>query len=338
MKRFPHAVGLWVLILFAVAHASEGDRTDLEDREMIAVEMQARLDSLESARSGLLIRAESLARQVNVTRRKDLLGAGEHRLLEKQLQQSQLLGSRIAEIEIQKKTVLNRYRPILETLIRSYQTEIEDLVRRMEMEKDSKSTEALLVRFNDVLRKKQKWETKLSEPEPEPGKASDISAKPWDTPRDLLMKGDLLKDREEGMRKEIRDMDRRLSSLKQEERVRKKAEELAVGMHVFDENEELLGRESPVGTINTFTDKGRDMLGNNPEAGIQGPTGVSHSAEASAKQMTANDPDRISYRTLSDLQEYIDRLQVLKGRLRIQADTLQDQARRFYRAAGERRK
>jgi len=337
MKQIPHGAVLWVLVLFVVAYAS-ADRADLENRERLAVEMQTRLDSLESIRSKLLIQAESLARQMDVTRRKDLLSAGDHRLLERQLQQSQLLGSRVREIEDQKRTVLDQYRPVLETLIRSYQTEIEDLVRRMETEKESRQKEALLVGFNDALKNKQRWEAKLSEPETGPGMASDISAKPWDTPRDLLMKGDLLKDREDGLRKEIRILDGRLSSLKNEERVRKKAEELAVGLHVFNENEELLGRESPVGPANTFTGKGREVLVRDPQTGNGGLARVSHPAEESANRMIEDNPDRTSYRSLSDLQEYIGQLQGLKGRLQTQADTLQDQARRFYRAAGERRK
>lgn len=326
-----------ILMIFLAGNAFP-ESTDLATLETLAAQNQARLDSLEAVRARLLIQAETLSRQMGETRRKDPLSAGEHRILEKQMQQSQLLENGMHEIDVQVKMLWNNHRPILEKLIQSYQAEIEDLVLLMETEKRSGEKGALLQRFNGALRKKEMWEAKLLEPGAESGSPVDVAIKPYDTPRDLMMKGSLLMDQEDVLRKEIRGLDNRLRSLKKEERVRKKAEELTVGMRMFDEREELLGREALINQTKTFNVRENDPSKNNPvtQNYAMGPSG--YGAEESANRLLTDNLSPTFYRSLSDLQDFIEQLQIEKKRLEIKADTLQIKARRFYRAAEEMKK
>jgi hypothetical protein len=339
MRHFRQFIkqGIVVLAVFMTGNTfAEG--TDPEALEALAVKNQMRLDSMESVRAKLLIQAESLAKRMDEIRGKEPLSAGEHRLLEKQMQQSQLLENGMREINDQEKNLWSGHRPILEKLIQSYQAEIEDLVLLMEKENRADEKETLLSRFNDSLRKKEMWETKLLEPEGESGSPVDVAIKPWDTPRNLMMKGSLLMDQGDVLRKEIRGIDNRLRSLKKEERVRKKAEELAVGMRMFDEREELLGRAAPIDQTGTFNVRGNDPLKNNfgNQNYAMGPS--SYGAEESTDRLLADNLSPTFYRSLSDLQDFIEQLQIEKKRLQIRADSLQSKAQRFYRAAEEMKK
>lgn len=330
-------LGVVLLIIFAFGNAS-AEGTDLEASEALAVRNQMRLDSLEAVRARLLIQAESLAKRMDAIRGNNPLSAGEHRLLEKQMQQSQLLENDMHEIDAQEKKLWIGQRLVLEKLIQLYQAEIEGLVLLIEKENRSGEKEALLGRFNDALRKKETWEAKLLEPDAESGSWVDVAIKPGDTPRDLMMKGSLLMDQEDALRKEIRGLDNRLRSLKKEERVRKKAEELTVGMRMFDEREELLGREAPIDQTKTFNIRENDPLKNNTgnQNYAMGPS--SYGAEESTNRLLTDNLSPTFYRSLSDLQDFIEQLQIEKKRLQIKADSLQSKARRFYRTAEEMKK
>ncbi len=336
MKHVPHL--LWVALLLACPAARAlDDGSALESLETIALDFQARRDSLEALRSNLQVQADILAQQIDAVRRKDVPGPAEHRLLEKQLQRAQVLENQMRALDGQEQDLWGKYEPILEKLIQCYEAEIDGLVKRMEGEGAAKNREALLVRFQDALKRKQAWEAERVMRQAGVGRDAVVAMKPSDTPSDLQMKGDLLLDQEEAVRKEIRALDARLQSLVKEERVRKKAEELTVGMHMFNENEELLGRTTP------SEDKRAEILTGNGslkrDAGES--VGVRYGDGIESDASPARSPDgsvnRTAHPSLSDLQETIGRLESMKNRLQQKAGSLQEKARQFYRAAEERR-
>jgi len=336
MKHVPYLLWVALLLVCPAARASD-DRSALESLETIAFDFQARRDSLEALRSNLHVQAEILAQQIDAARRKDAPGPAEHRLLEKQLQRAQVLENQMRALDGQEQDLWGRYEPVLEKLIRCYEAEIDGLVKRMEGEDAAKNREALLVRFQDALKRKQAWEAERVMRQAGAGRDAAVVMKPSDTPSDLRMKGDLLLDQEEAVRKEIRALDARLQSLVKEERVRKKAEELTVGMHMFNENEELLGRTTPAEDRRAEILTGNGSLKRDPGESVGVHYGDGIESGASPARSPDGSVDRTAHPSLSDLQENIAQLESMKSRLQQKAGSLQEKARQFYRAAEERR-
>ncbi|HEX9933655.1 MAG TPA: hypothetical protein VGB38_00555, partial [bacterium] len=320
MKCFLRTACLWFCILGVTALTAQ----PLQEQEDKVLHYARQLDSLKAVHAKLLAQADVLARQIDGLRGKELLSAGEHRQLEKLLRQSQVLENNLREFESREQDIWTSYRPALEILMVSYQKEIESLVGRMQKETDSKVREALLKEFNAALMKKRSCETRLYETSTsKPG--GDVAAKPWDSQRDLEIKEALLQDWADALRKEIGVVDGRLRSLRKEEGVRRKAEELTLGMRVFNPNEELMGREVSVTEPNPETFKGVDLVNREPGAVGATPAREGLSVEASDQQTEAG--GTASWRSLPDLQDQIRQLERLKTSLALRADTLQQRVR-----------
>jgi hypothetical protein len=331
MKRFLCVAWMWAC---AWNHAG-AEPQNMKAQENTAMRIGRQLDSLEAVHSHLRVQADVLARQVDVFRVKEILSAGEHRQLEKHLRQSQVLENQMQDVESRESALWKEYRPALENLMRSYQKWVESLVERMERETDLRAKEALLQNFNDTLKRKRNCEALLYENFSAASGGRNIAAKPWDTPRDLEIKGALLLDWEDALRKEISVIDGHLRSLQKEEQVRRKAEELTLGMRMFNPSEELMGREIPVAGPDLNDYKSTDLLNRGPEGAIQAPAREGLSAEESDNR---TDPVKGSWRSLSDLHDQIGQLRQLKNRLALRADTLQHRARYCTDLLDERRR
>jgi hypothetical protein len=335
MKRVLCIVpALAVMLAGGAVYAGAGPQ-GLGYQENTVVSLERRLDSLEAAQSRLRVQADVLARQIDILRGREILSAGEHRQLEKHLRQSQVLENQIQELESKRNAVWKEYRPALENLMLAYQKETELLVSRMERETDSKSRGGLLENVNTILKKKRARETALYENAAPPPPGRDIAAKPWDSPRELEIKGALLLDWEEALRREIGVVDGHIRSLQREEQVRRKAEELALGMRMFNPSEELMGREVRIGEPDPGDYKSTDLLNRNPEGAVPASARDGLSADESDKNADSDTP---SWRSLSDLRDQIRGLQQLKSRLALRADTLQHRARYCTDLLDERRK
>ncbi len=332
MKRFLRLLFLPVCLWPAVVGAVIAQQ-DLEKQEDAAVRISRQLDSLEAAHAQLRVQADILARQIDVLRSRQILSAGEHRQLEKQLRQSQVLENRLQEMGSAENALWKEYRPTLENLMLSYQNQIEFLAERMGSETDGNAREALLRNFNDTLRKKGVCETLLYDHFSTTSPDRNITAKPWDTPRDLEIKGALLLDWEEALRKEIGVVEGHIRSLQKEEQVRRKAEELTLGMRMFNPGEELMGREIPVSEPSGV--KSTEWLNRDPEGIMPVPA---REGLGSDESDVRTDPVKGSWRSLADLQDQIRELRQLKNTLALRADTLRTRAHYCTDLLKERRK
>lgn len=336
MKHHLHGLGMLAWVWIVVGSVS-ADPQDIEKQETMAVRLNVRLDSLMSIHARFMDQAELLAGQIEANQRKALLSSGEHRLLEKQLRESQRLDSEVRDVETKKETVQKEYKQTLEKLIPLYQTEIENAVRLLEKETDPDKKQSLFARYQDVLKRKRNRESEILSMESVPVAKPDISAKPSDTARELRMKGDLRTDQAEAIQKEIQSIESRVASLKKEERVRKKADELSMNMHMFNEGEELLGREMTRDDSRFLQEKKIVTLDySKAERGVQTiPTPEGYGLESKPTGDDAGIPEA-PYQTLSDLQATLEQLGILKNKLQAKARVYREEARRFYQAAEER--
>jgi hypothetical protein len=310
MKRFFYLLLLPVCIWPALAGAVIAPQ-DLEKQEDTAMRISRQLDSLEAAHSQLRVQADVLARQIDVLRSRQILSAGEHRQLEKQLRQSQVLENRMQEMGSAENSLWKEYRPTLENLMQSYHNQIEFLAERMGSETDGKTREALLRNFNETLRKKGVCETLLYENFSTTSPDRNITA----------------------LRKEIGVVEGHIRSLQKEEQVRRKAEELTLGMRMFNPGEELMGREIPVSEPSDVKSTG--FLNRDPEGIMPVPA---REGLGSDESDVRTDPVKGAWRSLADLQDQIRELRHLKNTLALRADTLRTRAHYCADLLKERRK
>lgn len=326
MKRLSIA---WALTLtFGLGmggnRAQETDLLMLRENHLIAV--QSRLDSLRLEYTQYLNRADMLAHEIDLAKTKNKLSPGDHRRLEKLLQQSQQLESRVQETRNKISGTRSRYREILEEIIRLYEERIDTLLMRTETA-TAKEKDDLLALVNQSMTQKVFWESRRLPFPQSLADEIDIELDPHDTPYDLRIKGDLLLDREESLRRELAGIDTRIQSLTDEGTVRRKVAELTRELQMFDEREELLGREIPLTENRRLFSRGGQQT--SPDMAQQ------------EKDFVIKDINHIlsspNPRSLASIQQWIKVLTEYREKVVARADSLHSRALWFHEKAEEKR-
>lgn len=314
--------------------------SNIAGQEAKAISIEQELDSLWTNHARLLNWAEIIAHRIELYRAKSHLNAREHRNLEKQLQESQQLENQVHAIESEIKSVNGDRYGILKTLAQLYQTEIDRLLQLTEDDQAPKKQESI-TKINQLLIKKQACEAQLVVQIPFTDSGLDIEAQPWDTPRQLQMKGNFLLDREDALRGEIGLVEERIRSLRDEKKIRAKVAELTHDLDLFDEREEILGRQSntdayatnllsywnETSTRATDAQKGWGSENWNPD--ITQPS-LSQNVDLSNEGTFPRSPAYI--------QDTIERLESYLNRMVARADSLNAKALWFHREAEEKLK
>ena len=294
--------------------------------------LRARVDSLRSIRLKLMNEADIIARKIDLEQSRRMRSQSEHHELEKQLQKSQEIETRVKAAEDEIQAVSSRYFLAVRDLVTVYQDEINSLMAMAE--KDDGNREQRLSRVQVLLEKKNRWERQLS---PESGMTQtvfEVDASPWDSPADLQMKGDLMLDQEDALRNEITKIDSRLHSLRDEERVRRKMNELVQEMDLFDEKEELMGKSLQM-EASTY---GAQLDGANRSTESQG---IEY-AQTRQLDLGGSSPDDVlnsdynsGKRSLPELQNLIKQLTGIRSALVNRADSLHTRADWFFNLSGK---
>jgi hypothetical protein len=336
MKRL-HVLWQVVIPVFlcGVSPTLFSQNVDMSPEERQALAYEQELDSLRVQHARWMNQAEIIARHIELYRSKGNLNARDHRNLEKQLQESQRLESAVLALEARINEVINDYRDVIRTLIPLYRARIDSL---LDLAKGETSTEkqALLAQAQELLTKKQAWDAQLLMPIRFTHTDYKIVAHPWDTQRQLMMKGDLLLDQEDALRREIDVVDERIQSLQKEKKIRTKMAELTEDLDLFNEREELLGREAEgieTGANDLIfgerdTDEGRSYE----------ISGIPESWGFESSERTLNRPVDLVWTPRSPvlIQESIDRLRRFRSRITTQADSLRQRAEWFHEEAQKR--
>ena len=335
---------LWVvplvLLLWNMSANPFTQDSQVAGQEAKAISIEEKLDSLWTTHAQLLNRAEIIAHRIELYRTKSHLNAREHRNLEKQLQESQQLENQVNAVESDIKRINEDRHGILTTLVQLYQIEIDRLLKLTEDDEATKRQESI-TKINQLLMKKQACEAQLVIQIPFIDFGLDIEAQPWDTPRQLQMKGDFLLDREDALLGEIGLVEERIRSLRDEKKIRAKVAELTHDLDLFDEREELLGRQSEADAYTTNLLSYWNESSTRTTDAQMGGESKNWNPDITQPSLSQNVDlqDRGTFpRSPAYIQDTIERLESYLNRMVARADSLNAKALWFHREAEERLK
>jgi hypothetical protein len=325
-----------IVLLFCSYTMLYSQSVAMTDWEAEAVRFEQMLDSLRVRHARLMGQAEIVAQRITLYRDKDNLNAREHGNLEKQLRESQRFEYQIRDMESQINVILQEYKETIETLIPLYQATIDSLLVQADHE-DHANKEELLRRIQDLLDKKQFRESQLIAPYKFVHAGYRIDAQSGDTVRQLRMKAGLLLDQEEALRNEIDMVNGRINSLNKEKQIRTRMAELADDLDIFNEREELVGRQS---------EDMEDVLNNldywrvtfNDERAPQS-LASPQDWQPEPSERTLDRPEDMLFtpRSPAHIEDSIERLERFRDRLAQEADSLQQRAEWFSNEAESKR-
>jgi hypothetical protein len=323
--------GLTVItICMALFMPAAGLRADtLDDLEKLSRSLEKSLDSLQTERSRLVKEGASVAAQLAVLAAKELHSPGEHRQAERLLQQSQSLGERMDAVNRIISDSKNRYESSVGRTVAACRAALSDLGAELETA-DTARKSVLLAKMQFLLDKKTAWESRLSSPNSAVAQAPNLELRPWNSPTEIRMKGDVLSDEAKMMRGEIANLEKRLKSLREEREVRKNVAELSKELALFNENDELLGRQT---TAAAATDaKNADFAGNSWEVRNTGEAAGPGAREVFLPNQHTS-PATAAGSNASGLNEQISILEEYMKLLAVRADSLEQKAAWFYKKA-----
>ena len=317
---------LMILVIQTISGTAFAQKHSLETQERDLLSMKARLDSLQAVHVKHLEEAESLARLINLTRSRKSLSSSEHRILQRQLQESQRLETLVREIESSIEKTERSYRSAIVVFADYLQEEIVSTIDKIERGDDLEAIE----RFQALLEKKSEWESRLIPPPMRGRRTLHVKADEWDTPGSLELKGDLLLDQEEILRGEVKTVENRIHSLEEEERIRRKVSELTRNIYLFDEREELMGKE----INNQANILSQEIFYPEDRSGATLSDLSTSSAFYETIQRVLSGP---TPRSPDELNAWIHRLRQYRDLLAARADSLNQQADWFFNEAKIRR-
>ncbi len=323
---------LWVIGIFVCGAAILVAQTPMTDPLPQIQKMETQLDSLRMRHNHLLGESDLLAERINLYRQKKNLNAREHGNLEKLLRRAQTLSSDISATEHEANTVLTSYQTLLDDRLKSIETEMTALLSAGSA--DQENTMAYN-RFEQLLAWKTEIESRKNPLILSSGIGTQVTITQDDSPRDLQMKGDILLDREQLYRDEIKRVDDRIESLKIEANVRRKVRQMASDMDLFNEDDELIARGSQARSVELASNymdywndnaTGREAINANKSSDVFNDPPTSGETEI---RLDSRSPEAIDA-AVATLSQHRIRLEAL-------ADSLKSRSQIFYQEAKHRR-
>jgi hypothetical protein len=322
----------WIVLLFCsiVEISLPSDKT-IENLEQAVLITESSLDSLNQCRLGIINESDIVVQEIKTFQTKPRLDRKEHHDLEKALQKSQNLEKQIRENKSRFDILFPIYQKDLKRLIGLFQSSLEQLIGQIDNESDENSKTALLLRFQELDRKKQYWESKLTPIRLTRYEDVQMTQHPWDSAQDLRLKGNLLLDREESLRSNTASIDQQIRSYRREQTIRRKAESFSMEMALFNENEERLGRQTEIGADDKSTYNTESTWDPGLESGTPVYYGSSELYFGNEITSDTHDPALIKKvpRTVEEIAEAILRLEEYRFQLNRTADSLHLKAEWF---------
>jgi hypothetical protein len=326
---------LGIIGTFSLSAPSLRAQSPIYDPLPPLVRMETRIDSLRLHYGHLLGKADLLAERIKLYRQKKDLNAREHGNLEKLLRRGQTLSSEVLETENVLSAFLGTYQTRLDSSLAVIETEMARLLAERPATKSSDPPDA---KTYDQFQRLLAWKTALESRRKPVSLVSEsgihLTLAPDESSREIRMKGDMLLDREQLFRDEIRLIDDRIESLKIEANVRRKVRQMASEMDLFNEEDELLARNRGISTqgvpsaTNEFDywDKGETIgSSDSPASSYLGDPPASGESDI---RLESRSPEAIDA-AISSLSEH-------KSRLKSLADSLKIRSRQFYDEADRR--
>lgn len=197
--------------------------------------IEAELTELLQKKRQLEQESDSLAKELSTLRMgpTSTLGILDRYKLEEKLKDSQTLSRDLQSCEKELTKARERYREAAEELIMLYNREIKTIIERINTKSD-KSESAYLQSLYD---KRNKWREKIPERSSGSLILFDVTIDSLDSPRRVREKADLVKDMEEDVRSKVKLLEKRLSELKEEKKIRDKMGDFLQEITMFTDRE-----------------------------------------------------------------------------------------------------
>ena len=327
MKVFKRGICIVCLLVFsAVGYTAELQSDVLEAREKLSHSIEKSLDSLQTNRSRIQKQGEAVAAQLNMLRAKEMLSPKEHNLMENLLRKSQALNERMEDINRAIALTEERHKISVENIIEVCETQLTEVNRSLKSADDSTKS-SLLMRMQALLNTKNFWESKFIFPKSSVPQNANLKLQPSNSDEEIRLKGDVLTDEAEAIRQEIKTVEKRIKSLSEERQLRQNVADMTKEMSLFNEYDELLGRQ--LAAANPSSDKLTaydNKLRNTGEF-----------AGTSAKDIFLPSPSQnVKSAHVLDSPNLNDQISILehyKQRLISRADSLEQRAAWFYKKA-----
>ncbi|MFQ5652141.1 MAG: hypothetical protein ACE5IY_19605 [bacterium] len=282
---------------------------------------------LEQQRSSLNEQLRQKAQQIQRVREKKTLNFLEKQRLEALLRESQDLGNQISQIDTKLRQANQAYATIGSQLVRRYEAVLDSLLAELEESKVGAEARQKRVQRVEALRKrKEEVQQRIGGQALGEIEIHKLEIAPHDTPKRIRQKADLLKDQEDKHRRLSRQLERRTEELRKELRLRNRIGDLVTELALFDQQEEAIGNLDAAANQAT-------------ELALSEDAAVTAGARGTETLILVGQKD-FDFSTLSaeQLEDAIDVLKERQALAESRADSLAQEAERFYQAAKEYKK
>lgn len=319
-----------ILILSALL----GGNLLAQESSLISLEKElVRIDSLitnlGNQRSALARDVGAYAKEIRDLKAKENRSYFQQQRLERLLKDSQDVTNRIEKLDSQLQALQKSYVKSGKKLVGLYDSEISRLLKQLENQQLAAARQREVLQEIERLRvRSESLKDRIGESKIAKHKIPRVEIEADDSPKQIEQKADLLKDQEDKLRASASLIEKRANELKKEMELRSRMNDLVTDLSMFDQQEEALGN------VNTFD--GQDFRGETADLGA-----VDHSQVGNLiEQSLIFGQKDFDFTTLSpeQLEEVIATLKKQEERLKAQADSVAQQAERFYKAAQDLKK
>jgi len=295
---------------------------DMHSLQQSEQQLSTQIESLQIEKIKFLHQSDSLAAVIQQFKSKQDLNIFQRRRLELLLKSSQVLDQSIVAIDQNIDKSDREHQSILRELLSWYDGQI---AKRINSEQGKKLAEAQAEQLSKLTLERNGYLKKIKQHEIQLQLSKPIEIGASDSYQTIKQKADLVKDQEDKARKQLKLVERRVTELQQELKLRNRMNELIADTYLMDQpTEKHLPQNQPRSANYNIefseTDKARAQS--------------SASFDAVDNLLLKADLSGISN---LDVESQIRNLQQMKVKLSQSADSLRTVADQFYQAAEEKR-
>ncbi|MDZ7402223.1 MAG: hypothetical protein ONB37_18860 [candidate division KSB1 bacterium] len=312
-------------ILFLISALLYSQQLNIDLAKQNERQLAAQLESLQIEKTRYLHQSDSLAALIQQLKSKQDLNIFQRRRLEQLLKSSQELDQNILAVDQKIEKADREYQAVLRELVAWYDAQMAQLI---DSGRGKKISQEQLERLATWQRERQEYASKIKQDQLQHLISSrPIQIQESDSYQIIKQKADLVKDQEDKARKQIMLVDKRVTELQKELKLRSRMNELIADTYLMDQPPEKMLPQSQVRGTNenaTFSETDKSMRAQS-----------SASFDVVDNLLLKTDVSGISK---MDLESQLRNLQQMKARLTQTADSLGAVAEKFYQAAEQKRR
>lgn len=322
MMKFNRLLPLLLICVSSVTTSAQERTIDKTETEFARIRTE--LQDLNHSRTQLDQKIQERRSEIQTLKRDDDLNYFQRQRLEALLKDAQSISNDIEQLDRQIRTLREKRNQAGTKLLALYDAEISKRLQALEQEELPPEDKQAHLQQIEALRVKQAEIRQVVDADGlEKLQPNKLQIEADDSPRQIELKADLLRDQEEKLRKYAQQIEEQTRDLKKELNLRTRINDLVTDIALFDQQEEAV------------TDASSQRV-----EGLLGPIGETNDLPQGRSDLQESLP--LGHRDFDFTSLSTDQLETLlenmagqKKRAQATADSLGQQADRFYRAAQE---